>query len=277
MRIVPVTLAKTQDIGSHAQVRVTPSSLAEPEIRLIQGRTPEVLGDLETRFDVLLTDPPYNSKRKSYFSLSWQKHQNRDFGEWDKAGNKDYRWLELVVRRLLKPDSALLIFSPFERLGDYEQTLEALGCTYKTAIVWHKTNGVVHVPAYKSACEAIVYAIKGHPFFRRWETQKEHAAHNLIRGPSCMGAERARWQHPTQKPEYLIRRLLHRHSQPGMWVLDPFMGVGTTPAACWKTGRSCVGVEVDSTYFSRAQKRLTELQLAGFTGSLFPEQSSVHR
>jgi len=239
-----------------------------PAIELVHGRTPEALSAMEGRFDVLLTDPPYNSKRKSYFALPWQKHQNRDFGAWDSVEETDYSWLAQAVNVNLKKDAALLIFSPFERLGDYEAVLESLGCVYKTAIIWHKTNGVVHVPAYKSSCEAIVYAIKGKPFFRRWETQAEFAAHNFVRGASCMGNERARWDHPTQKPEYLIKRLLHRHSQPGMWVLDPFMGVGSVPATCWKEGRSCVGVEIDDEYFARAERRLRELEAGGAALSL---------
>ncbi|GBD11839.1 Modification methylase DpnIIB [bacterium HR23] len=230
-----------------------------PTVRLIHGRSPDALLGLDERFDLLLTDPPYNSPRKSYFALPWQKHQNRNFGPWDAVENTDYSWLEPVVTRLLKQDATLLIFTPFERIGDYEDVLTALGCIYRTAIVWHKTNGVVHVPTYKSACEAIVYAVKGRPFFRRWETQKGFFAHNLIRGPSCMGAERARWNHPTQKPEWLIQRLLHRHSQPGQWVLDPFMGVGTVPAVCWKMGRHCVGVEQDLVYYERALQRLREI------------------
>lgn len=234
-----------------------------PNIQLIRGRTPDALSDVKYQFDVLLTDPPYNSKRKSYFALNWQKHQNRDFGEWDKVENTDYSWLEPVVKNCLKKDAAILIFSPFERLGDYEKTLESLGCVYKTAIVWHKTNGVVHVPAYKSSCEAVVYAIRGKPFFRRWETQKSFAAHNFIRGPSAMGAERARWRHPTQKPERVVERLLHRHSEPRMWVLDPFMGVGTTPAVCWKTQRNCVGIELEREFFERADRRISELRQGG--------------
>lgn len=217
-----------------------------------------MLEGLEERFDVLLTDPPYNSKRKSYFALPWQKHQNRDFGEWDAVENTDYSWLPVALR-LMKPDAAILIFSPLERLGDYEAALEALGCVYRTAIIWHKTNGVVHVPAYKSSVEAIVYATRGRPFFRRWETQKDFSAHNFIRGPSCMGTERRRWDHPTQKPEYLIDRLLHRHSEEGFWVLDPFMGVGTVPAVCFKKGRHCVGVEKDLVYYAKACERLLEL------------------
>lgn len=226
-----------------------------PNIKLILGESPDAITNELGQFDLLLTDPPYNSKRKSYFALSWQKHQDRDFGEWDSVENMDYSWLEPVVNLHLKKDAAILIFTPFERIGEYEDVLEDLGCVYKTAIVWHKTNGVVHVPAYKSSCEAIVYAIKGKPFFRKWETQKNFYAHNFVEGPSCMGKERKLWGHPTQKPEYLIERLLHRHSQEGMSVLDPFMGVGTVPAVCKRTGRNCMGIEKDPNFYSRAVRR----------------------
>ena len=230
--------------------------MEQPSITLIHGETPDAFDRVQGRFDVLLTDPPYNSKRKSYFALSWQKHQDRDFGAWDAVENADCSWLEPVVRDLLADDAAILICSPFERLGDYETALETLGCTYKTAIVWHKTNGVVHVPAYKSSCEAILYAIRGKPFFKRWETQKAFAAHNFIQGASCMGNERKRWSHPTQKPEYLIERLLERHSRPEDRVLDPFMGVGTVPAVCARMGRHCTGIELDADYYGRATERL---------------------
>lgn len=229
-----------------------------PKVHLVLGETPSALQQLPSTFDVLLTDPPYNSKRKSYFALPWQKDQNRDFGEWDAVENTDYSWLEAAMR-VLKSDAAILIFSPLERLGDYEAALEALGCVYRTAIIWHRTNGVVHVPAYKSSVEAIVYASRGRPFFRPWETQKQFAAHNFVEGPSCMGKERTRWNHPTQKPEYLIKRLLHRHSEPGYWVLDPFMGVGTIPAVAFGMGRHSVGIERDTEFYERACTRLREL------------------
>ncbi|MFH0962740.1 MAG: site-specific DNA-methyltransferase [Planctomycetota bacterium] len=251
--VLPETLASSDPASTGIPPR------RDCAIRLIHGKTPEALLDLDERFDLLLTDPPYNSKRKSCFALSWQKHQNRDFGPWDASENVDYSWLAPVVTRLLAENAAILIFSPFERLGDYEAALASLGCTYKTAIVWHKTNGVVHVPAYKSSCEAIVYAIKGRPFFRRWETQKAFAAHNFIEGASCMGNERRLWDHPTQKPEYVLTRLLLRHSRPGDWVLDPFMGVGSVPASCFKNARNCVGVELDPLYYKKSLLRLRAL------------------
>lgn len=226
-----------------------------PKARVIHGKCPEALAGLG-KFEVLLTDPPYNSRRKSVFRLPWQADQSRDFGAWDAVAAEDDSWLEAVVANHLADEAALLIFSPLERLGRYEAALESLGCRYRAAIIWHRTNGVVHVPAYKSSCEAIVYASVGKPHFRKWETQKEFAAHNFIRGPSCMGNERKRWGHPTQKPVWLLARLLHRHALPGMRVLDPFCGVGSTLEAAAKAGCESVGVEADPGYAAKAAERL---------------------
>lgn len=44
----------------------------------------------------------------------------------------------------------------------------------------------------------------------------------------------------------------------GQMVLDPFMGSGTTGAACIRRGRKFTGVESDSTYFDVACRRLEE-------------------
>jgi len=117
---------------------------------------------------------------------------------------------------------------------------------------------VVHVPAYKSSVEAVVYATRGRAFFREWKTQRGFTAHNFIEGPSCMGRERERWGHPAQKPEYLIERFLYRHSEEVFWVLDPFMGVGTIPVVCYRMGRNCVGIDKEEEYYNRAKRRLWE-------------------
>ncbi|MEY3214301.1 MAG: adenine methyltransferase YhdJ [Pseudomonadota bacterium] len=46
-----------------------------------------------------------------------------------------------------------------------------------------------------------------------------------------------------KKPERLLRRVLQLSTDPGDWVLDPFMGSGTTPAVAAKMGRRFVGLE----------------------------------
>ena len=54
--------------------------------------------------------------------------------------------------------------------------------------------------------------------------------------------------HPTQKPVGLLEQLIRDHSRPGDTVLDPYMGSGSTLIAAERTGRVCIGVEIDPYY-----------------------------
>jgi adenine-specific DNA-methyltransferase len=46
-----------------------------------------------------------------------------------------------------------------------------------------------------------------------------------------------------KKPERLLERVLSLSTEPGDWVLDPFLGSGTTAAVAEKMGRRWVGIE----------------------------------
>jgi site-specific DNA-methyltransferase (adenine-specific) len=65
-----------------------------------------------------------------------------------------------------------------------------------------------------------------------------------------------RRMHPTQKPVELMELLIERYTMPGDLILDPFMGSGTTGAACGNTGRRFIGIERDAGYFAVAQQRI---------------------
>ena len=45
---------------------------------------------------------------------------------------------------------------------------------------------------------------------------------------------------------------------PGITILDPFMGSGTTGVACARLGRRFIGIECHEPYFNIAVKRITE-------------------
>jgi hypothetical protein len=77
-------------------------------------------------------------------------------------------------------------------------------------------------------------------------------------------------RHPTQKPLALMRWLVKLACPPGGLVLDPFLGSGTTALACLETGRGCIGVERDPTYYAIAQRRL-----AAARGELFADASAA--
>ncbi|EAQ33374.1 prophage LambdaW4, DNA methylase [Nitrobacter sp. Nb-311A] len=61
--------------------------------------------------------------------------------------------------------------------------------------------------------------------------------------------------HPTPKPVALIADALRDVSKRGEYVVDPFLGSGSTLMAAEATGRICVGNELDSAYVDVAIRR----------------------
>jgi len=54
--------------------------------------------------------------------------------------------------------------------------------------------------------------------------------------------------HRGQKPLTMLVWLLEKFSEPADWVVDPFLGSGTTLLAAERTGRRCIGAEKDPAY-----------------------------
>lgn len=62
--------------------------------------------------------------------------------------------------------------------------------------------------------------------------------------------------HPCQFPVELIERLVLSMTNPGDWVLDPFMGVGSTAIAALMHGRKTAGAEIMPEYHQMAMDRI---------------------
>lgn len=61
--------------------------------------------------------------------------------------------------------------------------------------------------------------------------------------------------HPTQKPEALLERIIKASSNPGDVVFDPFSGSFTTSAVAQKLGRIGVGIELNPEFFEMGIRR----------------------
>jgi site-specific DNA-methyltransferase (adenine-specific) len=85
--------------------------------------------------------------------------------------------------------------------------------------------------------------------------------------------------HPTQKPEKLIARLILASSRSQEVVFDPFLGSGTTAVVAKKLGRQYCGVELDQAYCCWALKRLklaeTDFSIQGYAEGVFWERNSL--
>jgi len=85
--------------------------------------------------------------------------------------------------------------------------------------------------------------------------------------------------HPTQKPEKLIAKLILASSRPQDVVFDPFLGSGTTAVVAKKLERRYVGVERDQEYCCWALKRLilaeADPSIQGYSEGVFWERNSL--
>jgi site-specific DNA-methyltransferase (adenine-specific) len=85
--------------------------------------------------------------------------------------------------------------------------------------------------------------------------------------------------HPTQKPEKLVAKLILASSKPGDFVFDPFFGSGTTCVVAKKLGRKFSGVEQEPEYCQMAVKRLAQADLEntiqGYHDGYFWERNSL--
>ncbi len=86
--------------------------------------------------------------------------------------------------------------------------------------------------------------------------------------------------HPTQKSEKLLAKLLLASTNPGDLVLDPFLGSGTTSVVARKLDRHYVGVELDEEFALLAEKRLelavSDASVQGYSGGVFWERNSLN-
>ena len=86
--------------------------------------------------------------------------------------------------------------------------------------------------------------------------------------------------HPAQKPEKLIAKLVLASSRPNDLVFDPFLGSGTTAVVARKLNRHFYGIESNREYCCWAAKRLiqadTDKTVQGYADGVFWDRNSLH-
>jgi site-specific DNA-methyltransferase (adenine-specific) len=86
--------------------------------------------------------------------------------------------------------------------------------------------------------------------------------------------------HPTQKPEKLIAKLILASSNKGDFIFDPFLGSGTTAVVAQKLDRLFCGIELNQEYCCWAKKRLKLAKInpsiQGYSDGVFWERNSLN-
>ena len=85
--------------------------------------------------------------------------------------------------------------------------------------------------------------------------------------------------HPTQKPEKLIAKLILASCPKDGIVFDPFLGSGTTSVVAKKLCRKYSGIEMNKEYALWAEKRLLlseqSPQIQGYFEEVFWERNTL--
>ena len=239
------------------------------EVKLYNQDCIEAIQQIEdSSVDLIVTDPPYNlgifmknrdtnlkHMRDNFFgSAGWD---NMDFDEWIDSIDKFF----VSSARVLKKGGAAIVFMAIIKVETLIAIAEKRGFYYKTTGIWHKTNPMprnmnLH---FVNSTEAWVYFT----FKKKTGTFNNGGAlfHDFIETPVAPVSERRYGKHPTQKPESLIQHFVEILSNPNDWILDPFMGSGTTGVVSKRTNRNFIGVELDEEYYKIAFERIRETKV----------------
>ncbi len=199
--------------------------------------------------DLIVTDPPYLVSSEN-MPRSDRGDLQRDFGIWDKTPQTEYEasvrlWSQLMSKHL-KVGGSLYLFMTLTQYHLWTTALLDSGLSSAGEIIWHRVNPAPQIRKTRwcHAFNAILFFTKGTPKTFNWIDQ--NAMHNVIVGPICGGNERK--NHPTQKPLYILEKLIHVSSMAGNVILDPFAGSGSTGFAANRLGRHAILVEPDPLY-----------------------------
>ena len=282
---------------------VSPKQLS-PRMKIIDSVINSACEDIfpllpKAAINLLILDPPYNLSKR---------FNGRFFSRKPVAAYTDWLagYLE-GVKSLLAPDASIYI------CGDWRTSpsiFEAASrhFTIRNRITWEREKGRASTNNWKNASEDIWYCTVSNSFtFHQADVKLRrrvlapyrdgsgkpkdwrHADNGKFRdtAPSNFWTDITipfwsmpeNTDHPTQKSEKLVAKLILASSNPGDIVLDPFAGSGTTPVTAAKLGRKYISIDVDEWYCLLTLKRLEqagkENTIQGFEDGVFWERNSL--
>jgi len=239
---------------------------------------------------LVVTSPPYNIG-KSYETRSDLRNYLEVHGEvvralyrvLDRRGSICWQVGNFVDKGEIYP---LDIF--------YYRIFKKVGMKLRNRIIWHFNHGLHAKRRFSGRYETILWFTKGDDYTfnlddvrvaSKYPGKRSHkigrrgapSGNPLGKNPSDVWAllneewERGIWEipnvkaghpektiHPCQFPIELAERCILALSNPGEWVLDPYMGSGSTLLAALRRGRRAIGCDVNGEYVQLTISRLQE-------------------
>jgi site-specific DNA-methyltransferase (adenine-specific) len=252
----------------------------------------------DSSIDLLILDPPYNLT-KQFQSSRFVKRNLAEYTLWLRG------WFGELIRTL-KPHATVYICSDWATSpAIYDVASEYL--TIRNRITWEREKGRGAAANWKNCSEDIWFGTVGEDYTfnidavrlkrrvvapyrnngapKGWEAQS--GGNYRLTAPSNLWTDVTvpfwsmpeNTDHPTQKPEKLIAKLILASSRENDLVLDPFLGSGTTSVVCRKLGRRYIGIEIEREFCLLAEKRLhlaaNSKQIQGYENGEFLERNTL--
>jgi len=267
--------------------------------KIICGDAFQILKNLpEKSFDLLFADPPYNLT-KNFGENSFRQTSLDEYEIWLES------WLKDCVK-LLKPTASVYI------CGDWRSAsaIQRVGMKYfrlQNRITWEREKGRGAKANWKNTAEDIWFFTVSDNFVFNLESvkikrkvlapytektgapkdwEKSENGNFRITHPSNLWTDLTvpfwsmpeNTEHPTQKPEKLLAKIILASTNETDLILDPFSGSGTTAIVAQKLNRAFVGIERDEKYCLLTEKRLylaeNDKEIQGFADGVFYERNS---
>ena len=234
--------------------------------------------------DMIFADPPYflsndgitcqSGKMVSVNKGSWDKLKEKpqketSYAKWVEEKHKfNRKWIRLC-KNILKPNGSIWISGTLHNIYSIGMALEQEGFKIINNITWQKTNPPPNLGCrcFTHSTETILWARKNDRksrHFFNYEAMKEQNGGKQMKdvwtGTSVKSCEKTEGKHPTQKPEYLLERIISASTQEGQVVCDPFCGSGTTGVVANRMGRYFVGIDNVETYLEITKRRLERIK-----------------
>ncbi len=296
-----VLSAEEQARYSEASLRLTgPASLELIANRTINQDIFSILGLLPREcVDLLILDPPYNLTKRFGINM-FSRRSTSSYADWLES------WLEGVLRTL-KPTGSVYICGDWRSSSAIHLVAEKY-LHVRNRITWERDKGRGATANWKNCAEDIWFCTMSDIYYfdveavklrrrvlapyrdpsggaKDWESSE--AGRFRMTSPSNLWTDLTvpfwsmpeNTDHPAQKPEKLMAKLILASSRPSDVIFDPFLGSGTTSVVAAKLGRTYVGVEVDPFYCAVTEKRLANARqnraIQGYADGIFWDRNSL--
>jgi len=235
-------------VGSAKAVMAPYWSNDEHGLTIYHGDCVEVMPQLEQRFDLCLTDPPYGIPVGS----AMVRHDTKAIEDWRDAVENVVvgGWLPMVAFA----DAAYCVeFGRSEPDAITERNTRHAECgltPWHLLVIAKAAPTPTPRPTFASSYETALVSYAG---VRRWYGGGYVPNRWYGQMPNQLTSTDA---HPTQKPLAPFVSWMSALSPENALVIDPFIGSGTTLVACYRLGRRGVGIEISEEYCELAAKRL---------------------